>query len=113
MMKNIKREFFVFNTDSTLVLENPLSVQFINCYNGISITNEGDVTINNSLVLTPYWKSLGLSGNVLLQPPQFASPYQITLNNNADEQDTTQYTIRFNNNNTANRLFVIVKYRKV
>ena len=112
-MKNIKREFFVFNTDSTLVLENPLSVQFINCYNGISITNEGDVTINNSLVLTPYWKSLGLSGNVLLQPPQFASPYKITLNNNADERDTTQYTIRFNNNNTGNRLFVIFKYRKV
>jgi hypothetical protein len=113
MMKNIKREFFVFNTDSTLVLENPLSVQFINCYNGISITSEGEVTINNSLVLTPYWKSLGLSGNTLLQPPQFASPYQITLNNNPDEQDTTQYTIRFNNNNTGNRLFVIVKYRKV
>lgn len=112
-MKNIKREFFVFNADSTLVLENPLSIQFINCYNNISITNEGDVTINNSLVLTPYWKSLGLSGNVLLQPPQFASPYQITLNNNADEQDTTQYTIRFNNKSTGNRLFVIVKYRKV
>jgi hypothetical protein len=113
-MKNIKREFFVFNSDSTLVLENPLSVEFINCYNGILLTNEGDVTINNSLVLTPYWKSLGLSGNVLLQPPQFASPYSIKLENNEDEQDTTQYTIRFfNNNNTTNRLFVIVKYRKV
>tara|TARA_R110002126_G_scaffold64116_6_gene164362 strand:- start:337 stop:675 length:339 start_codon:yes stop_codon:yes gene_type:complete len=112
-MKNIKREFFVFNTDSTLVLENPLSVEFINGYNGIAITNEGEVTINNSFVLVPYWKSLGLSGSALLQPPQFASPYFLTLNNNSDEQDTTQYTIRFNNNNTGNRLFVIVKYRKV
>jgi hypothetical protein len=112
-MKNIKREIFIFNTDQTLVLENPLSVQFINCYNGILLTNEGEVTINNSFVLIPYWRSLGLSGNTLLQPPQFASPYFLTLENNADEQDTTQYTIRFNNNNTNNRLFVIVKYRKV
>lgn len=113
-MKNIKREFFVFNSDATLVLENPLSVEFINCYNGIAITNEGEVTINNSFVLTPYWRSLGLSGSPLLNPLLFASPYKLTLNNNADEQDTTQYTIRFfNNNNTTNRLFVIVKYRKV
>ena len=112
-MKNIKREFFVFSTDSTLVLENPLSVEFINCYNGISITSEGEVTINNSLVLTPFWKTLGLSGNVLLQPPQFSTPYSVKLENNEDEQDTTQYTIRFNNNNTSNRLFVVVKYRKV
>lgn len=112
-MKNIKREFFIFNTDQTLVLENPLSVQFINCYNGISITNDGEVTINNSFVLTPFWKTLGLSGNPIIQPPQFASPYLLTLENNEDEQDTTQYTIRFANNNTNNRLFVIVKYRKV
>lgn len=113
-MKNIKREFFVFNSDATLVLENPLSVEFINCYTGIAITNEGEVTINNSLVLIPYWRSLGLSGNVLLQPPQFASPYTIKLDNNNNEQDTTQYTIRFNGNViTENRLFVIVKYRKV
>jgi hypothetical protein len=112
-MKNIKREFFVFSTDQTLVLENPLSVEFINCYNGVGATQEGQCIINNAFVLTPFWKTLGFSGSAVIVPAfDSASPYQLTLNNNIDEQDTTQYTIRFFNNSTQNRLFVIVKYRK-
>ena len=53
-MKNIRREFFVFSADATLVLENPLSIEFVNCYNGSGATQEGQVTINNSYVLTPF-----------------------------------------------------------
>lgn len=112
-MKNIKREFFIFSTDQTLVLENPLSIEFVNCYNGAGATQEGQVTINNAFVLTPFWKTLGLSGSAVIIPSSdSSSPYFLTLNNNPDEQDNTQYTIRFFNNSTQNRLFVIVKYRK-
>jgi hypothetical protein len=113
-MKNIKREFFVFNSDATLVLENPLSIEFINCYNGTFVSNDGEVVINNTIILTPFWKTLGLSGNPALTPPMFSTPYSLILNNNENEQDTTQYTIRFKGGLiTENRLFVIVKYRKV
>jgi hypothetical protein len=112
-MINIKREFFVFSSDQTLVLENPLSVHFINCYNGAGATQEGQCIINNSMVLTPFWKTLGFSGSAVIVPAfDSASPYELKLENNDNEQDTTQYTIRFFNNSTQNRLFVIVKYRK-
>jgi hypothetical protein len=112
-MQNIRREFFVFNTDQTLVLENPLSIQFINCYNGIGATQEGQVIINNTFVLTPYWKSLGFSGSAIIVPAfDSASPYFLNLENNLNEQDATQYTIKFFNNNPSNRLFVIVKYKR-
>lgn len=109
-MIKTRREFLVFNTNQTLVLENPLSVEFYNFYDLPTINQDGDVTINNTLTLIPYWRSLGLSGSAILSPQFFASLYYFKVENNPNELDVTQYQIRFFNNSTGNKLIVIVKY---
>tara|TARA_R110000868_G_scaffold234622_1_gene488340 strand:- start:253 stop:591 length:339 start_codon:yes stop_codon:yes gene_type:complete len=107
----IVREFYTYSQNATLVLNNPISIQFINCYDGIQVANEGQVTINNVFTLVPYWKSLGLAGSPLIQPNDFASPYFLNLENSINENDVTEYKIRFAGNYPENRLFVIVKYK--
>lgn len=107
--QKVRYEFLVFNTNTTINLEKPLSVTFMNLTTE-SNPNFGDVNINRYIFLTPYWRSLGSSQSVPLGVAQYGFPYIIKLENNKNEIDVTQYTIQFRGTSVGNRLVVIVKY---
>lgn len=97
MNKYIKTriEYNSYNTNQTLVLDNPAEVIFINA--GAT----GDrVVINNNLILS---STLATNNGTA----QFPSRLEVKMNSN--EVDSTNYVIRFVG--TADpRLYVIVKY---
>jgi len=93
----VKYEFKLYDRNQTIVLNNPSQVQFIN----ISNVPGGLVIINNFLTLNSVRDSITGFG-----PPP--NPSQITLNNNTDEEDTTNYTCQFPANEGI--LLVIAKY---
>jgi hypothetical protein len=68
----------------TLVLDNPASIKFV--VEGGSIAgNQQFVTINEQIALQPYTDTLtGIA----------QAPYQLILDNNSDELDTTQYQVK-------------------
>lgn len=110
--RKIRYEFLIFSTDSTLILENPLSVEFINTSPD---TNPafGDVIINQFIRLVPRWRAIASSLGPALVPFNYSDDYKLTLNNNINEIDVTQYQIRFRSPSLLNRLIVIVKYNVV
>jgi hypothetical protein len=74
-------EFRTINTNQTLVLDRPAQITFI-C---IGVAGQG-VVINNNFNLITRTESL--------QAP-FKAPFELTLNNNDNEIDVTNYLIRF------------------
>ena len=111
-LQKIRYEFLVFNTDSTLILENPLSVEFIN--NSPEPNPAfGDCFINKSIRLVPRWRATASPLGPPLSAGQYSVDYKLTLNNNINEIDVTQYQIRFRVGTLFNSLLVIVKYRVV
>jgi hypothetical protein len=97
LKQEVRYEFFVFTENTTIDLYNPASVTFINT----SIFTDDLVTINNVINL----QSLPDNAGSL---PKFQN--QLILNNNPEEIDLTQYTIKFNPRNDQNNLTVICKY---
>jgi len=93
--KKTRVEYLSYSTNQTIVLEEPAEVIFINT------GAVGDrVVINNNLILS---STLATNSGVAQFPSTF------TIKNNANEVDTTNYTIRFVGL-TDPRLYVIVKY---
>ena len=86
-------EFRTINTNQTLVLENPAQVTF-QC--------TGAPT--NGVVINNIYR---LETRIDAQSISFNSPWELVLNNNLNEIDVTQYTIRFIG--TCN-LDIIIKY---
>lgn len=96
-IKRIKTrtEFFFFNRNQTIVLEEPAEVIFINC--GAT----GDrLTINNNLTLDSHATTTSVGS-------QFPNTY--TIKRNPNEIDVTNYTVRFITTSDP-RLIVIAKY---
>ena len=96
-IKRIKTrtEFFLYNRNQTLVLEEPAEVIFINC------GAVGDLlTINNNLILSSHASTTSVGS-------QFPNTY--TIKRNPNEIDITNYTIRFLTTIDP-RLIVIAKY---
>jgi hypothetical protein len=88
-------EYLSFSTNQTLVLEEPAQVIFMN-----TGAASDRVVINNNLILSSIAATNGGTA-------QFPSTF--TIKNNANEVDTTNYTIRFVG--TADpRLYVMIKY---
>lgn len=111
-LQKIRYEFLIFNTDSTLILENPLSVEFINTCPDPNPAF-GDVFINKSIRLVPRWRAIASPLGPPLIAGQYSDDYKLTLHNNLNEIDVTQYQIRFRQGTLFNRLIVIVKYNVV
>jgi hypothetical protein len=85
-------EFRSIETNQTLVLENPAQVTFqVNGGLGSSLV------INNNYLLVGRIESF----------TNYTDPWELILNNNENEIDVTQYSIRFN---TPCVLNVIIKY---
>lgn len=99
--QKVRYEFYVFEStastriNQTLVLDNPISVKFIN----VSSTINSQVIINNSYYLNPY-KFLG-------NPLGGQYPFELVLNNNLNEFDVTTYAIR---SDFLTKLVVVAKY---
>lgn len=90
-----RTEFFFFNRNQTIVLENPSEVIFMNC------GSVGDrLTINNNLILDSHQTATSVGS-------QF--PYMYTIKHNPNEVDVTNYIVRFNTTIDP-RLIVIAKY---
>lgn len=90
-----RTEFFFFNRNQTIVLEEPAEVIFINCGAG------GDrLTINNNLTLD---STLSTNNGTA----QFPNTY--TIKRNPNEVDITNYIVRFVTTIDP-RLIVIAKY---
>jgi hypothetical protein len=109
----IRYEFLIFNEDTTLILENPLSIVFIN--EGIDpVAPFGNVTINRNLILIPRWRAIASSQSPPLNLTDYFADYKLELYNQPNQVDSTQYTIQFKGGSSAlNRLVVICKYRTI
>jgi len=90
-----RTEFYFFNRNQTIVLEEPAEVIFINCS-----ALPDRVIINNNLTLDT---TLATNSGVAQFPSSF------TIKHNPNEIDVTNYTIRFVST-TDPRLIVICKY---
>ena len=85
-------EFRTIQTNQTLVLENPAQVTF-QCIGAL-----GDsLVINNNYRLSSRIEAF----------TNYTEPWELVLNNNVNEIDVTDYTIRFN---TPCVLNIIIKY---
>jgi len=101
--QNVRYEFFSFETgptglfNTTLVLNNPASVKFV-------LTGTGGApdycVINNLYNLQPI-------GSAII-PPVY--PFELILNNNINEIDTTVYTVRILSPGNSIQLKIVVKY---
>ena len=90
-----RTEFYFFNRNQTIVLDEPAEVTFINVG-----ALPDRVVINNNLVLDT---TLSTNGGTAQFPNTF------TIKHNPNEVDITNYTIRFVAT-VDPRLFVICKY---
>jgi hypothetical protein len=100
---NIRYEFYSFETgptgnfSTTLVLNKPASIQFILCGTG----NVNDFcVINNLFNLSPI--------GTLIAPREL--PFELILNNNLNEIDNTNYTIRIQSPLNSVQLKIVCKY---
>ena len=90
-----RTEFFFFNRNQTIVLEEPAEIIFINC------GAVGDrLTINNNLTLDSLQTTTSVGS-------QF--PNTFTIKHNPNEIDVTNYIVRFVTTIDP-RLIVIAKY---
>lgn len=90
-----RTEFYFFNRNQTIVLEEPAEVTFIN------VGASGDrIVINNNLILDSHQTATSTGS-------QFPSTF--TIKHNPNEVDVTNYTIRFITTIDP-RLYVICKY---
>jgi hypothetical protein len=90
-----RTEFYFFNRNQTIVLDEPAEIIFIN------VGAVGDrIVINNNLTLDSHQTATSVGS-------QFPSTY--TIRHNPNEIDVTNYTIRFTTLIDP-RLFVICKY---
>jgi hypothetical protein len=102
--QKVRYEFFNFQTgptglsQQTLVLENPANIKFV-C-TGTGGANDS-VIINNSYELKP----IGIFTTI-----GSAYPYELILNNNINEFDVTNYSIRIISPANSINLKVVVKY---
>lgn len=87
-------EFRSFDRDTTLILDKPASVTF-----QVAGLGADDIIINNTYILRSRGDSLNGT---------FKYPWELTLNNNENETDITNYTIRFTALGYV--LQVIIKY---
>ena len=91
----VRYEFMEFNTPATLVLNEPASLHFINVSPAVGQT----IIINNTFILDRFIEQ---------QAGTSINPAELKLDNNDNEQDETNYTIRFPAGDGL--LKVIVKY---
>lgn len=99
-IQKVRYEFYTFIADNgvfsqTLVLSNPASVKFINTDSNLGNSR---TIINNQYVLQAQVDYL--NGTAIY-------PYELTLENNKDEEDVTQYTILMKPNS---ELKIVCKY---
>jgi hypothetical protein len=95
MKKRVYYEFRTLQGNQTLILEKPAQVTFQ--YLG---SIYGQCHINQGVFLEPRQFSLSST---------YKFPFQVTLNNNENEEDRTIYTIRFFGY-LGNQLRAIIKY---
>jgi hypothetical protein len=102
--QKVRYEFYNFQTgptgisQQTLVLENPASIKFVCTGTG---GGADQVIINNTYILCPI--------NVFMTGvPQF--PFELILNNNINEIDVTNYSIRITSPANSINLKVVAKY---
>jgi len=105
MRKKYRYQFYEVSQDTTLVLENPSYIKFVNVGQLPAGLGVGMIaTINNVFQLSTIGNNL--------QPTIFATeagfPSELELWNEDDAIDVKQYTIKFTG--TIGRLFVICKY---
>ena len=109
MRKKYRYQFYEVSQDSTLVLENPSYIKFINIGQLPGGVGLGMIaTINNVFQLSTFGNILQIQGGAFgfLNESQF--PYELELKNEDDGIDVKQYKIKFSG--TIGRLFVICKY---
>ena len=103
--QKVRYEFYNFQTGPTgitqinLVLENPTSIKFVLTGNG-GATDE--CIINNTYNLQPLGIYTSVGGANY--------PYELILNNNINEIDITNYSIRITSPANSINLKVVAKY---
>ena len=108
-MKKYRYQFYEVSTDTTLVLENPSYIKFINIGQLPSGIGLGMIcTINNIFQLSTWGNILQIQGGAFGFVTECQFPYELELKGEAGEIDVKQYQIKFSGG--VGRLFVICKY---
>jgi hypothetical protein len=105
-LQKVRYEFYSYETgptglfNTTLVLDNPASIKFV--LTGTGNTTADFCVINNLYNLQPI--------NLIVPGPPRIYPSELILNNNFNEIDKTNYTIRILCNTNTIQLKIVVKY---